>query len=461
MGRLTFLRDIYHRLRGIYYQVTAGFIKNLMPRTLFGRSIMIVVLPILLLQILVTYIFYERHWDDVARRLAQGVAGDVSAVISLRDRFPGKVAETDILSIARGQMRLAVSIDEGASLPEGSDKQKSYGFLESHLATAMRESLPARTFNISTNTKLESVIILIQLPDGVLQVIVRDKRLFSSTTYIFVMWMVAISLVLLGVALLFLRNQMRPIRQLAMAAEQFGKGQFVDDFKPSGAQEIRSASRAFHVMKHRILRQITQRTEMLAGVSHDLRTPLTRMKLQLAMMPEDESKVSLQGDVADMEKMVEGYLAFAQGQEAEAVEDTDIPELFHDIVMNARRQGAAISLKAPETLRAELRPSGFKRCITNLVNNAARYATEIWITVKSTNSEIIITIDDDGPGIPEENRKDVFRPFYRLDPSRNVKTGGSGLGMTIARDVVHGHGGQIALGNSPAGGLQIEIRLPL
>ena len=179
------------------------------------------------------------------------------------------------------------------------------------------------------------------------------------------------------------------------------------------------------------------------------------------MMPEDESKVSLQGDVADMEKMVEGYLAFAQGQEAEAVEDADIPELFHDIVMNARRQGAAISLEAPDVLRAELRPSSFKRCITNLVNNAARYATEIWVTVKSTNSEIIIIIDDDGPGIPEENRKDVFRPFYRLDPSRNMKTGGSGLGMTIARDVIHGHGGQIALGTSPAGGLQIEIRLPL
>ncbi len=461
MGGLTLLRDIFRRIGGIYNQITAGFIKNLMPRTLFGRSIMIVVLPILLLQILVTYIFYERHWDDVARRLAQGVAGDVAAVISLRDRFPGSVAEADILSIARGHMRLAVSINEGAMLPEASVRKSSYGFLESHLVSAMRESLPARAFDISTNTKLESVIILIQLPDGVLQVIVRDKRLFSSTTYIFVMWMVAISLVLLGVALLFLRNQMRPIRQLARAAEQFGKGQFVDDFKPSGAQEIRSASRAFHVMKHRILRQITQRTEMLAGVSHDLRTPLTRMKLQLAMMPEDESKVSLQGDVADMEKMVEGYLAFAQGQEAEAVEDADIPELFHDIVMNARRQGAAISLEAPDVLRAELRPSSFKRCITNLVNNAARYATEIWVTVKSTNSEIIIIIDDDGPGIPEENRKDVFRPFYRLDPSRNMKTGGSGLGMTIARDVIHGHGGQIALGTSPAGGLQIEIRLPL
>ncbi len=455
MGGLVALRDFYNKVVG-------SFIKNMMPRTLFGRSILIVVLPILLLQILVTYIFYERHWDDVARRLAQGVAGDIAAIISLRDRFPGDAAEADILSIGRGQMRLAVSIDMGGKLPEGSEKQQSYGFLESHLVNALKESLPARPFHISTNKKLESVIILIQLPDGVLQVIVRDKRLFSTTTYIFVMWMVAISLVLLGVALLFLRNQMRPIRQLATAAEQFGKGQFVDDFKPSGAQEIRSASRAFHVMKHRILRQITQRTEMLAGVSHDLRTPLTRMKLQLAMMPEnDESRTSLEGDVADMEKMVEGYLAFARGQEAEAVEDTDIPELFHDVVMNARRQGVAVSLEAPESFRAEVRPNGFKRCITNLINNATRYANEIWITVKQSNSEIIILIDDDGPGIPADRRKDVFRPFYRLDPSRNLETGGSGLGMTIARDVIHGHGGQISLGESPAGGLRIEIRLPL
>ncbi|WP_334127398.1 ATP-binding protein [Sneathiella sp.] len=449
------------RLRGIYKGLAGGFLKNLMPRTLFGRSILIVVLPILLLQILVTYIFYERHWDDVARRLAQGVAGDIATVISLRDRFPGAVAEADILGIARSQMRLAVSIRPGEKLPEGSDNQENFGFLESHLVNALRESLPARPFHISTNKKLESVIILIQLPDAILQVIVRDKRLFSSTTYIFVMWMVAISLVLLGVALLFLRNQMRPIRQLASAAEQFGRGQFVEDFKPSGALEIRSASRAFHVMKHRILRQITQRTEMLAGVSHDLRTPLTRMKLQLAMMPDNEDRASLESDVTDMEKMVEGYLAFARGQEAEAVEHTDIPELVQDVVANARRQGTAISFTtSPESFSSEIRPNSFKRCITNLVSNAARYANEIWVSVRETNAEIVILIDDDGPGIPEAQRRDVFRPFFRLEPSRNMDTGGSGLGLTIARDVVHGHGGQIALGQSPEGGLRVEIRLP-
>jgi len=446
--------------KNLQTQVKFDFLKGFLPRTLFGRSILIVVLPIILLQVLVTYIFYERHWDNVARRLAQGVAGDVASVISLIDRFPGEQAQTDILTTARGQMRLAVSIDEGTTLSIDRDNPPSYGFLESALARAMEESLPARAYTITSNKKLESVIILVQLPDGVLQVIVRDKRLFSSTTYIFVMWMVGISLALLGIALVFLRNQMRPIRQLSMAAEQFGKGHDVEDFKPSGAQEIRLASRAFHVMKHRILRQITQRTEMLAGVSHDLRTPLTRMKLQLAMMPDEDSKASLTGDVADMEKMVEGYLAFARGQEAEAVEDTDIPELFHDIVVNARRQGTAVSLEAPDKLWAKVRPNSLKRCITNLINNAARYANEVWITVHAVDFEVIITIDDDGPGIPEKERQDVFQPFHRLDPSRNTETGGSGLGMTIARDVIHGHGGQISLGTAPAGGLRIEIRFP-
>ncbi|USG62371.1 ATP-binding protein [Sneathiella marina] len=453
MGGLGFLKNAFSH-------INFDFLKKLMPRTLFGRSILIVVLPIILLQVLVTYIFYERHWDNVARRLAQGVAGDVAAVISLMDRFPGETAETDILNSARNQMRLAVSIDPGATLPEGSEFVTKYGFLEGHLARALQESLPARPFSISTNKKLESVVLLVQLPDSVMQVIVRDKRLFSSTTYIFVMWMVGISLALLGIALVFLRNQMRPIRQLSDAAEKFGKGQYVEDFKPSGAQEIRLASRAFHVMKNRILRQITQRTEMLAGVSHDLRTPLTRMKLQLAMMPEQDDKQSLEGDVADMEKMVEGYLAFARGQEAEAVENTDIPDLFQDIVVNARRQGTVVSLDTPQELWASVRPNSLKRCITNLINNAARYASEVWITVHAVDLEVTVTIDDDGPGIPEASRADVFKPFHRLDPSRNTETGGSGLGMTIARDVIHGHGGQITLGEAPAGGLRIEIRFP-
>ncbi|MEH6401866.1 MAG: ATP-binding protein [Sneathiella sp.] len=442
------------------FQFVANILKRVLPRTLFGRSLLIVVLPIIMLQVLVTYIFYERHWDNVARRLAQGVSGEVAAVISLTDRFSGKEAEALILAVARDQMRLSVTFEPDQSLSITSPPQYTYSFLEQHLARALRESLPGRAFTLKTNDLLESVIVQVQLPDKILQVIVRDKRLFSSTTYIFVMWMVGISLALLGIAIVFLRNQMRPIKQLSLAAERFGKGQQVDDFKPSGAQEIRLASRAFHEMKHRISRQITQRTEMLAGVSHDLRTPLTRMKLQLEMMPQGDARKNLQSDVEDMKNMVEGYLSFAKGQVAEDVASVNLADLIREVAENARRQGINISLSSPETILTAMRPNSIKRCLTNLVENAHRYANNIDINVHLTNDTIIVCVDDDGPGIPRDRRVDVFKPFYRLDTSRNSETGGSGLGMTIARDVVHGHGGQISLSESPMHGLRVELFFP-
>ncbi|MEH6474339.1 MAG: ATP-binding protein [Sneathiella sp.] len=436
-------------------------LKRLTPRTLFARSLLIVILPTILLQVVATYIFYERHWNDVARRLAQGVSGEIAAVISLTDRFPGAESQASILTTARSQMRLTITFEKEGRLSIPATHQDSYGFLERHMARALQESLPGRAFTLNTNDLLESVVIRVQLPGNVLQVIVRDKRLFSSTTYIFVMWMVGISMVLLTIAVLFLRNQMRPIIQLAHAAELFGKGQTVEDFKSTGAQEIRLASNAFHEMKHRISKQITQRTEMLAGVSHDLRTPLTRMKLQLAMMEEGDAKLNLTGDVDDMRNMVEGYLSFAKGQEAEIAEDVNIAEIVRDVVDNALRQGTAIALSSPDIIEAHVRPNSVKRCLTNLVENSRRYATEIRIQAGYKGDQIWIIVDDNGPGIPRDKRIDVFKPFHRLDTSRNSETGGSGLGMTIARDVMHGHGGQIRLAESPAGGLRVELFFPL
>ncbi|MBO6824828.1 MAG: HAMP domain-containing protein [Sneathiella sp.] len=436
-------------------------LKRFMPSTLFARSLLIVVLPTILLQILATYIFYERHWNDVARRLAQGVSGEVAAIISLTDRFRGEDARDSIIALARHQLRLTISFKEGQLQQLVAPNPVHYGFLERHLARELQTSLPGRDFSIRTDPKLESVVINVQLPEQVLQVIVRDKRLFSSTTYIFVMWMIGISLLLLGIAVVFLRNQMRPIRQLAKAADKFGKGHDVSDFKPSGAQEIRLASHAFHEMKHRIKRQIIQRTEMLAGVSHDLRTPLTRMTLQLAMMPEGEAKENLRGDVEDMRHMVEGYLAFARGQEAETVREVDLVSIIQDAVDNTRRQGATVDLIAPDIIKTHIRPGSIKRGLTNLLENARRYASEMRVTVGKRDQQILILIDDNGPGIPPENRDDVFRPFHRLDTSRNSETGGSGLGMTITRDIILGHGGHIALEDSPYGGLRVEILLPL
>jgi two-component system osmolarity sensor histidine kinase EnvZ len=284
---------------------------------------------------------------------------------------------------------------------------------------------------------------------------------WSSTTYIFVMWMIGTSLVLLAIAILFLRNQVRPIRRLAVAAEAFGKGRDDAYLKPEGATEVRAAATAFLRMRQRIQRQIRQRIEMLAGVSHDLRTPLTRMKLELAMLGNDEGVAALKADVSEMEHMVEGYLDFARGQDAEVAVETDLGVILDDVVSNVRRQGGTIGYSADGDLSIPIRPNAFKRCITNLVENARRHAKNVVLRAVRTPDTIDITIDDDGPGIPEENREDVFRPFVRLDESRNPETGGSGLGLTIARDIVRTHGGELILDEAPTGGLRALVRLPI
>jgi len=294
-----------------------------------------------------------------------------------------------------------------------------------------------------------------------LHVITSRKRLFSSTTYIFIMWMVGSSIVLLAVAIYFLRNQMRPIRRLAVAADSFGKGRDVVDFKPEGAREVRQAAAAFIAMRERIRRQITQRTEMLAGVSHDLRTPLTRMRLQLAMLGEGEDIASLKADIAEMEKMIEAYLDFAKGEGPETPTPTDLSSLLAEVVASGRRNGGDIALTSNGDLTVPVRRNALKRCFSNLVENALRHGEHVTIAAERRGDVVEVAIDDDGPGIPEADREAVFRAFHRLDASRNFETGGVGLGLAIARDVVRGHGGDVLLSTSEAGGLRALVRLPV
>jgi two-component system osmolarity sensor histidine kinase EnvZ len=258
-----------------------------------------------------------------------------------------------------------------------------------------------------------------------------------------------------------MRNQVRPIRRLAKAAESFGRGIDVPGFKPQGAAEVRLAARAFLQMRERIRRQIDQRTIMLAGVSHDLRTPLTRMKLQLAMAGKDPEVANLASDVIEMERMVEGYLAFAAGEGEEEPKTLLLSKLLNSIVEQVPKNGARIDLRLDDDPEITLRPAAMRRCLTNLLSNALRYGSEVHVRTKVRQKRAEIIIDDDGPGIPADRREDVFRPFYRLDESRNPSTGGTGLGMTIARDVVRGHGGELTLEDSPTGGLRARIRLPL
>ena len=273
--------------------------------------------------------------------------------------------------------------------------------------------------------------------------------------------MVGTSLILFVVAMLFMRNQVRPIRRLAAAAESLGKGRDVPDFRPSGATEVRQAAAAFLEMRDRIKRQITQRTDLLSGVSHDLRTPLTRMKLQLAMLEDSSETDELKSDISEMEKMIEGYLAFARGEGGEVPSSVNLAALLREVVEGARRNGAAIEFETKGELDVTVRPDAFKRCLMNLIANAALYGDRLEIQATRRRDAIEITIDDNGPGIPEDLRKEVFRPFFRIDSSRNPETGGVGLGLTIARDVMHGHGGDITLADSPTGGLRAALRLPV
>ncbi len=433
-------------------------IKRFLPKSLLGRSLLIIVTPLVLLQVVSALIFFESHWDKVTLRLARSVAGDTAMVVRLMRDFPTPEDREWIFDMASRHFEFQTSFDPGRILPNKPAATDS--LLDQMLSESLR-SMVNRPFLIDSEGLADDVAIEVQLADGVLRILTTRKRLFSSTTYVFVIWMVGTSLILFAVAMVFMRNQVKPIRRLALAADDFGKGRTIDAFKPEGATEVRQAASAFMAMRARIRRQIAQRTDMLSGVSHDLRTPLTRMKLQLEMLGANEDIKDLKQDIAEMERMLEGYLAFARGEGREAPEKHNLSELLQDVAESARRQGARIDLHTEGRIDVTLRPNSFRRCVTNLVENAMRYAEHISIRAGVRGDGIEIVIDDDGPGIPDKQRAEVFRPFYRMEVSRNPGTGGVGLGMTIARDAVQTHGGDITLEDSPMGGLRVRIKLPL
>ncbi len=433
--------------------------KRVLPRSLFGRSLIIIILPLVLAQLIATWIFYDRHWDTVERRLATGVVGDIALTLGAL-RYADSPDEVDaLLSRAADTTELYFSFRPGETLPRGV-REAGDSRVEEQLAAAIEERV-SRPFQIDADFDPRDILISIELRDGVMQVAAPRKRLFTPTTYIFVLWMAGSSLVLLAVASLFMRNQVKALRRLAAAAESFGKGRDVPNFKLEGATEVRQAASAFLKMRDRIRRQITQRTEMLAGVSHDLRTPLTRMRLALEFLSQEGPEVSeLKDDVMIMERMVQGYLDFARGEGPEQPRDTDLGLLLEEAAAAARRDGITISLALPEDYVLPLRPDAMRRCIANLLSNARRYGSHIWVTALPAADGVDILIDDDGPGIPAAERENVFRPFVRLDGARNPATGGVGLGLTIARDVARGHGGELTLEDSPQHGLRVRLHLP-
>ncbi len=436
-----------------------GFaIRGRMPKGLYVRSILIVVLPILILQAVVAYVFMERHWQTVTRRLSSAVVRDIAAVIDVIDTYPQDARFSDITRIAAETYGLTISVLPPAALPEPGPRP-FFSLLDSTLTREIGRRID-HPFWIDTLGNSDMVEIRIDLGDHVLRVFAPRSQAYASNSQIFLFWMVGTSLVLLTIALLFLRNQIKPILNLAQAAEQFGKGRPAAEFRPRGAREVRQAAQAFIDMRERIERQVEQRTTMLSGVSHDLRTVLTRFKLELAMLGDTPDTEALRADVDEMSRMLEDYLAFAQGDAGETTEMVDIATVLEEIAETARRDGDAVETNFEGEPRALLRALGFRRCVGNLVRNAGKHGDHVVLKARHADGWLTVTIDDNGPGIPPEEREAVFRPFYRLDSGRNVDTGGSGLGLAITRDIAMSHGGDVILAESPLGGVRAVLMIP-
>ncbi|ASY69784.1 ATP-binding protein [Sinorhizobium fredii] len=435
------------------------WLRRRLPMGLYARSLLIVVIPMVLLQSVVAFVFMERHWQLVTQRLSAAVTNDIAAIVDLITTFPQDGDIDRIVRIARDELDLNIAVEPGGELPPPRPKP-FFEILDQILSEEISNQI-RRPFWIDTVGNSKIVEIRIKLEDGrILRVYARRNQAYASNTHIFLVWMVGASLVLLAIAILFLRGQIRPILALANAAESFGKGQKIDDFAPRGAEEIRRAGLAFILMRERIERQIEQRTAMLTGVSHDLRTILTRFKLQLALAGDNPDPDSLNQDVEDMQNMLEGYLAFARGEAEEDVGELKLSDLMARLSAEAELYGKtlATSIEGGDNIR--VRPNAFTRLVANLASNAYRYAETVRIEARHTHKWLTVTVDDDGPGIPEQSREDVFKPFFRLDEARNLDSSGTGLGLAIARDIARSHGGNVTLGESPLGGLRATVRVP-
>jgi two-component system osmolarity sensor histidine kinase EnvZ len=433
--------------------------KSLMPTGLYARSLLIIIVPMVILQSVVAFVFMERHWNTVTRRLSAAVTQDIAALIEIYKAYPQDPEKAQIRRIAADRLGLQVDFLPVNDMPPIGPKP-FFSLLDQALSEEIRKQI-RRPFWIDTVGKSALVEVRIQLDDAVMRVFARRSAAYASNSEIFLLWMVGTSLVLLTVAILFLRNQIRPILRLSEAVESFGKGREVPNFRPRGAREVRRAASAFIEMKARVERTIEQRTTMLAGVSHDLRTVLTRFKLELALIGDSPEAEAMKRDVDEMGRMLEAYIAFARGDAGEQAAATDMEVFLTELKADAERHGHATTVVFHGYPVVTVRPNAFKRCLANLVSNAARHGSAIAITGDRDHRWLTVTVDDDGPGIPPHLREDVFKPFLRLDDARNQDEGGTGLGLAIARDIARSHGGDITLGDSPLGGLRATVRVPV
>ncbi len=432
-------------------------LKRFLPKSLYGRVALIVILPIFLMQSVITYVFFDRHWDTVTANQSANVAGQISMITRLFEEAPTREERDRVQHLAVEELGISTRFEPGRTIPER-NKLSPFNLYNATLDRQLGEVL-GRDFWFDTKSWPAYVEIRVQTDEGALVFLPFRDRVFATTGPVFVFWLIGTSLLLGTIAIVFLRNQVRSILRLATAAEAFGRGRDMPGFRPSGATEVRRAGRAFIAMRERIKRHLDQRTTMLAGVSHDLRTPLTRMKLALAMLPDNADAQELKRDVAEMEKMVGSYLEFASDISSAGEPETfDIAALVREVAVDAAA-GSRLSVDDTAAINFEGRRAALKRAIANLVGNGLKYADKVAIGVARRGPYVEVAIDDDGPGVPEEKRRQVFKPFYRMDEARSRQEG-VGLGLTIVREVARSHGGDVELSDSPMGGLRVVLKLP-
>ncbi len=438
-----------------------AFLERHMPEGLFARALIILVAPVVLLQTIMTGLIVERHFENVTRLLARSFARDVSALVQLYEETDGSAAaRARIETLANGTLKLQLSIFEG-QLPNPLPEPYFFARADTRL---IRELTVETGKPVWIDSRSQPGVVDVRVAVGrgvVFRFLPRDERTLATSTGFLLFLMVVSSLLLLGIAIIFLRNQIRPITDLARAAQNFGTGRDAGAFRPRGAREVRAAGLAFLDMRERIARQVEQRTAMLAGVSHDLRTILTRFKLELAFLGDGPKVQPLKEDVDEMQRMLEAYMAFVKGDAGENAREIDLAAAVQAAARGLERGGGSIALDLPADQKVRVKPNAFGRLLANLIGNAVRYARKVQVTARVADHMLTLMVDDDGPGIPPDKRAEAFRPFVRLDNARNLDETGTGLGLAIALDIAHAHGGELKLEDSPKGGLRAVVRIPV
>jgi len=432
-----------------------NFFKKILPKRLFYRSLLIVAGPIILLQIIVTVVFFDSLWIKANKGMTRSLVSEVKTLFDIyKNDYEHK---EEILDIYNKNFDFVVRVKENEVLPT-EIPERWFSPMDRSLRRELKSAFPY-SFWFDTTSYKETVYLKIKYKNGFLQIFFPKDKIAPSSARIFALWITFPGFLLIFIAIVFLKNQTRPIVNLAKAAEKFGKGEFIKEFRPSGAREIRQAAYEFDKMRKRISVHLNQRSEMLSGISHDLRTPLTRLKLQLALLKQQDLAKKMTDDIEEMERMLNEYLEFSRNQKSEGTEIVKIDILIADVINKYNNK--EIKTNFESNIKIPLRQNTFKRCLGNLIDNGLSYGKKIEITTKKTIKDLIIFIDDDGPGIPQKEYEKVMKPFYRIDKSRGQNKSGVGLGLSIANDIVRSHGGNISLESSPLNGLRVRISLPL